>query len=554
MITREPQSEIYREFLRRTDAFVANYMDGYEPSVSGGKVIHDCVWGTVSFYPWEIAVIDSPLFQRLRSVNQLGLAALTYPSAHHTRFEHTLGVVAVVSKMVSSINGGGGDLCCISGGNAPIPPQHVRLLRMAALLHDIGHCFFSHLSESIYGAMPEMQELKAAEPVFSGAQPHEIFAYVIINTPTFRRFFAEKSAYPFEDGEGEELLADIGRMIVGCETEPKDGVKYCYLTEMINGQFDADAIDYLRRDSYATGLALSYHIDRFLYKLRIVDRKNSDGTSDRHLTVSSSGIGTIEEMVFSKQMLTRYIYQHQKVVAVESLMWDLVCGMQRGGRLTHPCDFLYFSDNDIYSLGSRHGDGAMRPAAADWRLDERTERTVGDIAEQVLTRRLPKKAMVLNVGNVISVDGWKSENVKVNDLVYALRSAGDLRAEIAAEAARTARVLGLPLPEVYDVHVSVPKVSTAKNFSRTSVLTYDGDFVPMSDLVDLNEWSESFSGHSYNAYVFSTPDMLPAVSIAALRVLHRHGIECHRGKIFSSLKESEEIESAFRKVSGATSV
>ena len=144
---------IYADFLARADAFVASLMAGYEPKhFRGSKVIHDCVWGTVMLCPWELQIIDSPLFQRMRRINQLGLAMTTYPSAHHSRFEHTLGVLSVTTKMISRINQDE-SADALPPSAAPdehrrkIPPRDVRLLRLAALLHDLGHCFFSHLSE-----------------------------------------------------------------------------------------------------------------------------------------------------------------------------------------------------------------------------------------------------------------------------------------------------------------------------------------------------------------------------------------------------------------------
>ena len=195
-----PSSELYLDFQRRADEFVADNMKDWGPrTIKGTKVIHDCVWGTVMFYPWELELIDSPLLQRLRRINQLGLAQLTYPSAHHSRFEHTLGVVAVTAQMIAGV--ARHDAAVMAGKEQTIPASHQRRLRLAALLHDVGHCFFSHLSETIYGEMPVMKELKATEPMFERAQPHEIIGYIIINTPTFIKCFGESLGYPFEEGE-----------------------------------------------------------------------------------------------------------------------------------------------------------------------------------------------------------------------------------------------------------------------------------------------------------------------------------------------------------------
>ena len=101
----DPSNKKYIDFEQKVNLFVTQLLDGYVPNnYEYTKVIHDPVWGTMMFYPWELQVIDSPLLQRLRKISQVGLAVLTYPSAHHSRFEHTLGVMSVVTKMVNNIN------------------------------------------------------------------------------------------------------------------------------------------------------------------------------------------------------------------------------------------------------------------------------------------------------------------------------------------------------------------------------------------------------------------------------------------------------------------
>ena len=552
---------IYADFSRRADRFLSSLMAGYTPAhFRRSKVIHDCVWGTVMQCPWELQLIDSPLFQRLRRINQLGLAMTTYPSAHHTRFEHTLGVLSVTTKMISRINQDE-SADALPPAAAPdecrrrIPPRDVRLLRLAALLHDVGHCFFSHLSESYYGSTREMGELIRENPVFSGAQPHEIFGFIIINTATFRRFFAEQTDFPLDGDDPDTLLQTVGRMIVGAPVPPReeDGVllRPAYLTDMINGRFDADSLDYLRRDTYATGLALTYHIDRVLYKLCLADREITleDGSTiiERHLTVPVSGISTVEEMVFSKLMLTRYIYQHQKVIAVESLVGDVVAGMRRAGRLSHPCDFLYFCDDDILSLGMSVPDSAFALPASEFRLDDSTSLTTGRVIRRIIERDLPKKALLMNRGVLTGADG-AADKSELAAAVGKMQSMTDLRRAVRDEAAQTARRLGMPEPEIYDIHISVPRLKMSKNFDGATVVTYGGGFASMSDIVDLNDWASDFAADSYNAYVFAGTDYLVPVALAAYRVLTSRGIPLDRKKVFAGLKAAAEIEKAAAKL------
>lgn len=550
---------IYADFIRRADAFAASQMEGYEPGhFSRSKVIHDCVWGTVMLCPWELQLIDSPLFQRMRRINQLGLAMTTYPSAHHSRFEHTLGVLSVTTKMISRINRDESADAMSPATDDPglrIPPRDVRLLRLAALLHDIGHCFFSHLSEAYYGSTAEMKQLRRENAVFAGAQPHEIFGFIIINTPTFRRFFAEQTDFPLGGEDAGELLETVGRMIVGAPVPTRrdeDGrlMRPAYLTDMINGRFDADSLDYLRRDTYATGLALTYHIDRVLYKLCLADSTAvlDDGTAitERHLTVPVSGISTVEEMVFSKLMLTRYIYQHQKVIAVESLVGDVVEGMRANGRLQHPCDFLYFCDADMLSLGRSSADPAFALPASEFKLGTTTELTTGRVIRRILDRDLPKKALLINRGVLCGDGGVPASKADLACAVTELQSMEDLRGAIAAEAAVIAERLGRPAPEIYDIHISVPKLKMSKNFDGATVVTYGGGFASMSDIVDLNDWASDFSADSYNAYVFAGTAHIITVGLAAYKVLTERGIPLDRAKIFAGLKAAAEIEAAAR--------
>ena len=161
-----PEAVVFSDFTIRAERFVSQMLSSYRPAdYREIKVIHDPVWGTIKFYPWELQILDSPLLQRLRNINQLGLAVLTYPSAHHSRFEHTLGVAALVTKMVDSINDGyhpDG----VTDDRTVSRNDHNKL-RLAAILHDVGHSFFSHLSERMYGNTEEFQRLKNSFEIFS---------------------------------------------------------------------------------------------------------------------------------------------------------------------------------------------------------------------------------------------------------------------------------------------------------------------------------------------------------------------------------------------------
>lgn len=537
---------IYKDFDTRVNAFVNSYLSQYLPcSYDETKVIHDPVWGTCLFYRWELEILDSPLLQRLRNISQLGLTMLTYPTAHHTRFEHTLGVMSVITKMVNHINQ--------EAASSVVSIEDFYTLRLAALLHDVGHCFCSHLSESIYGNQKEFVALKKSFKIFVPAKEHEIFAYIIINTQAFRDFVKKAVHFWNTTVNVEQLLVDVGYMIVGADLPEKklpDGTyeKKYYLTQMINGQYDADKLDYLRRDSYTAGLALTYDIDRFLYKIRIAPKDETiknKSVRGRHLVIPISGVSAVEEMAFSQLMLASYIYQHQKVLATDALIKDVVAGLISNKKLTHPCDFLYYCDTHILGLDNENPDSDFRPKISQESFDATTSKNIADIVKRLNHRNLPKRAFIVNCSTIVNSPDQKQ--YPVSDIADRLKAILNLRKEIYETACGISNVLpkklgGKKYIDLYDIHISIPKTSIAKDLSNALVLKNNGNFVPLSEIVRLSDWADAFTWHKWNAYVFSQANILPIVSIAAKIVFERHHIKFDEEAVFSGLRDSEKIK------------
>lgn len=346
---------IYNDFMSRIDKIVNKYLcihSGIEyHQFPDDKVINDPIWGCVKFNSWEVSIIDTPLFQRLRDIYQVGLGVFTYPSARHSRFEHSLGVVAIASRMIESLK-------LQNLGFISISEYEVMDVRLAALLHDIGHCFYSHLSESFYGGLPEFMEL---EKYFNQQfkvrpKPHEIFSFMIINTNSFKDFLEKNnildSKYIVASGDLTELMTRIGNMIIGVtnfgrKSEAKQKKQYSFLTRIINGDIDADKLDYIKRDSYTSGLPLTFDIERLLYKMTI---REPDNSNEYQLVVDISGITAVEEITFSKLMLNNYIYHHHKVLATEVMAKDIALALMELKVIEHPCDFLNYTDKTIEAL------------------------------------------------------------------------------------------------------------------------------------------------------------------------------------------------------------
>ncbi len=341
-----------RDLCRRINRYVKTMTDCYLPTATGEKIIHDPIWGSIVFYPWEVRLIDSPLFQRLRNINQVGLADSTYPAALHTRFEHSLGTAAVASRMMEQMMS---DAKQRPDVKDVISEQEIRLVRLAALLHDVGHCPYSHLSEAVYGSMPEFAELRQEVVTATGQpispSPHEIFSYHIIVSDAFVSFFFRQIHFPGikTKAQAKTLLQQAANLVVGAINQGEDGTRYSYLTAVINGIFDADKLDYTQRDSYTAGIALTYGVERFLLKLALCKTEDK-GVPDYRLAITADALSTVEELIFNRSMLYYYMYRHQKVLAAEAQMRDAIFALVRVGKVKHPCDFLSLNNHQLDAL------------------------------------------------------------------------------------------------------------------------------------------------------------------------------------------------------------
>ncbi len=380
-------NEDFRPYI---DRYVKAMVKGYTPTANGNKIIHDPIWGSVVFHPWEVRLIDSPLFQRLRNVNQVGLADSTYPAARHTRFEHSLGTAAIASRMMEQLFSEARQRPEVA---SIIGEDEIRLVRLAALLHDLGHCPYSHLSEAVYGTMPEFTPMQNYVIDATGQEispsPHEIFSYLIIVSDAFVSFFYRNINYPGirTKAQAKDLLQRAANMVVGAVNCGKDGTKYSYLTTVLNGNFDADKLDYTQRDSYTAGIALTYGVERFLLKL-VLCKTEEQGVTDYRLGITADALSTVEELLFNRSMLYHYMYRHQKVLAAENQMKDAIYALVRVGKIKHPCDFLFLNNQELSALYH----SKKRPFLSDGA----ETKTLESLMQSFSRRTLPKRALELS--------------------------------------------------------------------------------------------------------------------------------------------------------------
>jgi HD superfamily phosphohydrolase len=354
-VTRSLDAFLIREF---PDYFGPRATHPYSP-LKKSKVIHDSLWGTNGFSWRELAIIDSPILQRLRLIHQTGLAYYVYPCAHHTRFEHSLGVCVMASRVFDSLQRQEEDAFQEIAKELFPGGQPFKLfarwraeLRMAALLHDTGHSIHSHTSELVYSRISLLEEAARELSNFVGIDKGagEVLSFCLSRTASIRNLLqrAESKVREKLDAEDSIDFENVSLLIVGRAKHPE----LQFLGDIISSDLDADKLDYLLRDAVAAGLPLRYDLERYLYTVRLANvpmadgedmlvtmyravgatqqRKAPDTNSDypyymgNTLQLNRQAASTIEQIIICKFMLFSYIYHHKKVRAAEGMLTRLI--------------------------------------------------------------------------------------------------------------------------------------------------------------------------------------------------------------------------------------
>jgi hypothetical protein len=229
------------------------------------KIINDPVYGFISI-PGDFIfdLIEHPWFQRLRNIKQLGLTSFVYPGANHSRFQHCLGALHLMDLAIKTLRSKG----------AVISPEEEEAVFIAILLHDAGHGPFSHALEN---------------SIISGIS-HEDVSLLLM-----KKLNEEYS----------------GRLDLAIEVFTGKYPRK-FLHELITGQMDMDRLDYLRRDSFFTGVIEgSVGSDRIIRMLNIIDDS---------LVIDEKGIYSLEKFLIARRLMYWQVYMHKTVLSAESLL------------------------------------------------------------------------------------------------------------------------------------------------------------------------------------------------------------------------------------------
>lgn len=303
------------------------------------------IHGFIELNDWEWNVISQPAFQRLRRIRQLGWTDYIYPGAMHTRFEHSLGVMHIATMLYAAIRKSSGDVLAseLAYDEAGFLRSQ-QLVRFAALLHDVGHAPFSHASEDLF---PERDNRKR--------YVHEDYSVAIIRSE-LRHAIEE---HPLNESYGFRA-DDIAALIEG-STKAKQTV---FWRPLIDGQMDADRMDYLLRDSYHAGVQYGkFDLHRLVSTIRAV--RYEDGRAPR-LGIAKGGWHAAEALVLARYFMFTQVYFHKTRVAYDVHIRGALKEMLPGGRFPVPVglelkEFLKWDDWKVLGLlaegkGGDHGE------------------------------------------------------------------------------------------------------------------------------------------------------------------------------------------------------
>ena len=233
------------------------------------KIINDPVYGFISI-PCDLVfdLIENPWFQRLRNIRQLGLTSFVYPGANHSRFQHYLGAMHLMGLAVNTLRSKG----------TLITPEEEEAVFCGILLHDIGHGPFSHALEN---------------SLITGITHEDLSLFLM------KRLNKRLSG-------NLDLAIEIF----------KGSYKRKFFHNLITGQLDMDRLDYLRRDSFFTGVIEgSVGSDRIIRMLNVVNDE---------LVVDEKGIYSLEKFLIARRLMYWQVYMHKTVIASETLLVNVL--------------------------------------------------------------------------------------------------------------------------------------------------------------------------------------------------------------------------------------
>ncbi len=325
------------------------------------KIVVDNIHGDIRLEPEEWRIVDTASFQRLRRLKQLGMGHLTYPNATHTRFAHSLGVFRVMCRIVEA-------------PGLKLKPEQKADLRIAALLHDIGHYPYSHLMERVdnvsltdEGLQPWQQQMPLIEieAVEKRYPDHEALG---------RRILEMREDLVAAIGS-KERAQKIGQLFSRAEATDQQ------ISKLIHSSLDMDRMDYLMRDARAAGVPYGeIDLNYLLNNMRI--------SPNGLVGVEQKALSAAEHFLMARMFMYRVVYYHKTTFAFEEACRQLLKRIKDAGKYDIPRSGEEIEKLVVSEIFPDFNDGyvdhRIREAAAD------SDPVIRALAYCIVSRRAPK--------------------------------------------------------------------------------------------------------------------------------------------------------------------
>lgn len=318
--------------------------------------IRDPIHGLIQLTSQELRIVNTPTFQRLRRIRQLALADVVYPGAHHTRFEHSIGTLHVAHRILTRL----------AELEHSFDNGVVETVRLAALLHDIGHGPFSHVSEELLDRFYDRD--KVGESTAREKIHEKITVDIITKLPEISDVL--------DDAQREAVVSII-----------RGTGERSFQRDIVSSSLDADKMDYLLRDARYAGVKYGeFDIDKVIESCRI-----ARSGSESFLAIDESGIFAVEQLVLSKHHMTQQVYAH-RVRTITDVM--IVRGLELAIKASPELRSLYAYDGSPEHL-QRYVEADDATVAATVR--DSGDPVARDIFDRLRNRRLFKELAVVRL-------------------------------------------------------------------------------------------------------------------------------------------------------------
>jgi HD superfamily phosphohydrolase len=383
--------------------------------ISSSRVIFDVLYGFIPITEWEEKIINSPYFQRLRWIKQLGFANYIFPGAEHNRFAHVIGVMHSMDQMIRALGLNVPDHELFDKRSTNAAAMLHKSLRICALLHDIGTFPFSHAIEYAYLRHGNDERRKRAEPEVNGAKRKKPLKQLPNSHEHLGSFLIKNT--PFEGGL-TRILEDYGFDVQMISHIIKGDSPFLVANQLMHSDLDADRMDYLLRDAHYTGIKYG-QFDRDYILANLVTYDAGDGQIA--FGVRENAAHAVEDFLIARFSWYSQVIKHpgsakfdimSSHIAEAFLEHDLIHQFQDLLTMVETRDERFFWWNDIYFM-NRCQELRIGGKLKDHRVSELTE--------MLLYRHAPKTINhPLFAHRIIADDGSQSEKEKLTGQIRKL--------------------------------------------------------------------------------------------------------------------------------------